>query len=300
MPISDYIIYSDISADIPAAYAVEKDIRFIPMSYTLGSEDRVCSSIEPDEILKKFYDGQRNGDLTHTTQISPFMYVEIFEPLLKEGKSVLYISLSSGLSNTYNSSLIAADELNEKYPEARLVCVDSLAATGGMGALLEMAVKNREGGMSIEENAKYLEENRLRIYHWFMVEDLMYLKRGGRIPATTAIVGSALNIKPLLKVERDGTLSTFAKKRGAKAAMNELLELYKTHSVGGDKGRPCQGGVSQGGSACRQSEGGYLNRNAFPHHRRARRSRNVCYCAYCRRGCGKTLILICNNIIRCG
>ena len=237
MPISDYIIYSDISADIPAAYAVEKDIRFIPMSYTLGSEDRVCSSIEPDEILKKFYDGQRNGDLTHTTQISPFMYVEIFEPLLKEGKSVLYISLSSGLSNTYNSSLIAADELNEKYPEARLVCVDSLAATGGMGALLEMAVKNRESGMSIEENAKYLEQNRLRIYHWFMVEDLMYLKRGGRIPATTAIVGSALNIKPLLKVERDGTLSTFAKKRGAKAAMNELLELYKTHSVGGDKER---------------------------------------------------------------
>ena len=234
MSLSDYIIYSDISADIPADYAAEKDIRFIPMSYTLGDEERLCSSIEPDEILKRFYDGQRKGDLTHTTQISPFKYVEVFEPLLKEGKSVLYISLSSGLSNTYNSSLIAADELNEKYPEAKLICVDSLGATGGMGALLEMAVKNRESGMSIEENAKYLEENRLRIYHWFMVEDLMYLKRGGRIPATTAIVGSALNIKPLLKVEKDGTLLMFAKKRGAKAAMNELLELYKTHSVGGD------------------------------------------------------------------
>lgn len=85
MPISDYIIYSDISADIPAAYAVEKDIRFIPMSYTLGSEDRVCSSIEPDEILKKFYDGQRNGDLTHTTQISPLYVCRDFRAAFKRG-----------------------------------------------------------------------------------------------------------------------------------------------------------------------------------------------------------------------
>lgn len=229
----DYIIYSDISADLPAEYAAENDIRFIPMSYTLGEEDRVCSCIEPEDILHRFYDGQRSGDLTHTTQISPYKYVEIFEPILASGKSVLYISLSSGLSNTYNSSLIAAGELNEKYEGVKVVCVDSLGATGGMGALLEMAVDNRKNGMSIDENAQWLEKNRLRIYHWFMVEDLMYLKRGGRIPATTAIVGSALSIKPLLKIDSDGTLSTFAKKRGAKAAMNELLELYKTRSVGG-------------------------------------------------------------------
>lgn len=233
MTLSNYIIYSDISADIPADYAVESGISFIPMSYTLGEEDRVCSCIEPEEILHRFYDGQRGGDLTHTTQISPYKYVEIFEPILEQGKSVLYISLSSGLSNTYNSSLIAANELNEKFENVKVVCVDSLGATGGMGALLELAVENRKRGMSIDENAQWLENNRLRIYHWFMVEDLMYLKRGGRIPATTAIVGSALSIKPLLKIDKDGTLSTFAKKRGAKAAMNELLNLYKTNSAGG-------------------------------------------------------------------
>lgn len=229
---NEYIIFSDISADIPAEYADVSGIRFIPMSYTLGDEDRVCSCIESEDTLHRFYDGQRSGDLTHTTQISPYKYVEIFEPILAEGKSVLYISLSSGLSNTYNSSLVAANELNEKYGEGSVVCVDSLAATAGMGALLEMAVKNRSAGMSVTENAAWLEENRLRIYHLFMVEDLMYLKRGGRIPATTAIVGSALSIKPLLKIDRDGTLSTFAKKRGAKAAMNELISLYAAASDG--------------------------------------------------------------------
>lgn len=233
MNTGEYIIYSDISADLPAQFASEKDIRFIPMSYTIGDEDRVCSGIEPDDILKRFYNGQRAGDLTHTTQISPYKYVEIFEPILSEGKSILYISLSSGLSNTYNSSLIAAEELAEKYPDVKVVCVDSLGATGGMGVLLELAAHNRDKGMTIEENAEWLNNNKLRIYHWFMVEDLMYLKRGGRIPAATAIVGSALNIKPMLKIDTDGTLSTFAKKRGAKAAMNELLELYKTQHAGG-------------------------------------------------------------------
>lgn len=225
-----YVIFSDISADIPADYAKENDIRFISMRYSLGDEDRVCEEIEAEEILKRFYDGQRNGDLTRTSQISPQIYMDVFTPVLKEGRDILYLALSSGLSSTYQSSCLAAGQLREQFPEREVVCVDSLAATGGMGLLLEAAVQNRKEGMALSENGKWLEENRLHVCHWFMVEDLMYLKRGGRVSAATAVVGSALNIRPVLKIEEDGTLKNFAKARGTKRALNSLVDYYEAAS----------------------------------------------------------------------
>lgn len=225
-----YVIFSDISADIPADYAKENDIRFISMRYSLGDEDRVCEEIEAEEILKRFYDGQRNGDLTRTSQISPQIYMDVFTPVLEEGKDILYLALSSGLSSTYQSSCLAAGQLREQFPEREIVCVDSLAATGGMGLLLEAAVQNRKEGMALLENGKWLEENRLHVCHWFMVEDLMYLKRGGRVSTATAVVGSALNIRPVLKIEEDGTLKNFAKARGTKRALNSLVDYYEAAS----------------------------------------------------------------------
>ncbi len=227
-----YVIFSDISADIPAGYAKENDIRFISMRYSLGDEDRVCEEIEAEEVLKRFYDGQRNGDLTRTSQISPQVYMDVFTPVLREGKDILYLALSSGLSSTYQSSCLAAGQLKEQFPEREIVCVDSLAATGGMGLLLEAAVQNRKEGMAPAENGKWLEENRLKVCHWFMVEDLMYLKRGGRVSAATAVVGSALNIRPVLKIGEDGTLKNFAKARGTKRALNSLVDYYE---AAGDK-----------------------------------------------------------------
>lgn len=227
-----YVIFSDISADIPADYAKEKDIRFISMRYSLGDEDRVCEEIETEEVLKRFYNGQRNGDLTRTSQISPQVYMDVFTPVLREGKDILYLALSSGLSSTYQSSCLAAGQLKEQFPEREIVCVDSLAATGGMGLLLEAAVQNRKEGMAPAENGKWLEDNRLKVCHWFMVEDLMYLKRGGRVSAATAVVGSALNIRPVLKIEEDGTLKNFAKARGTKRALNSLVDYYE---AAGDK-----------------------------------------------------------------
>lgn len=227
-----YVIFSDISADIPAGYAKENDIRFISMRYSLGDEDRVCEEIETEEVLKQFYNGQRNGDLTRTSQISPQVYMDVFTPVLREGKDILYLALSSGLSSTYQSSCLAAGQLKEQFPEREIVCVDSLAATGGMGLLLEAAVQNRKEGMAPAENGKWLEENRLKVCHWFMVEDLMYLKRGGRVSAATAVVGSALNIRPVLKIEEDGTLKNFAKARGTKRALNSLVDYYE---AAGDK-----------------------------------------------------------------
>ena len=229
-----YVIMSDLSLDMDPADAKAADLRLIPMSYSIGNEDRICDSFETDEALQRFYDAQRRGEITRTTQITPQIYKEQFSALMESGTSILYLSLSGGLSNTYASSCVAAEWMNEKYPQAKVRTVDSRAATVGMGLLMEAAIANRAAGMSLEENAQWLEENRLRVCHWFMVEDLMYLKRGGRVSATTAVVGTALNIKPILKIADDGTLTTFAKKRGEKAAMAQLIEYYRQNRDGGE------------------------------------------------------------------
>ncbi len=223
---NNYLIYTDASADIDPAVIEKFDIRFVAMNYTVGDEERLCANLETTAFLKTFYDAQRAGKETHTSQITPNFYMETFAPLLAEGKSVLYLSLSSGLTKTFDSVNLAAAELAETYSAAKVVAVDTLCATGGMGLIVEAAAKNREDGLSIDENAAWLNEHRLDVVHWFMVDDLMYLKRGGRIPAATAVLGTALNIKPLLKIDREGHLITLEKKRGYKLALKGLAEKY--------------------------------------------------------------------------
>lgn len=219
----------DVSGDIDEAYAKENDLRFVPMEYSLGEQMRVSEGVQTDDIMKKFYDGQRNGDLTKTSQISPYMYEEYLDEAFKEGYSVLYLSLSSGLSSTYQSALMAKTELKEKYPEQDFYPVDSLAATGGMGVLIERAIRNKKAGMSIEDNYEDLVAATHKIKHYFMVQDLMYLKRGGRVSATTAVVGTMLNVKPILEINEEGKLITIAKKRGNKAAISGLLDYFKEY-----------------------------------------------------------------------
>ncbi|MCM1025436.1 MAG: DegV family protein [Roseburia sp.] len=223
---SDYLIYTDASADIDPALLERYDIRFVAMHYTVGEEERICTNLEAPDFLKRFYNAQREGKETHTSQVTPHAYIETFTPFLQEGKSILYLSLSSGLTKTYESVCLAASELAEQYGEAKVVPVDTLCATGGMGLLLEAAAKNREAGLPAEENADWLNSHRLSVAHWFMVDDLMYLKRGGRIPATTAVLGTALNIKPILKIDDEGKLVTLEKKRGYKLAIRELANKY--------------------------------------------------------------------------
>ena len=222
-----YLIFADVSTDIDMSFVEEGTLKFIPMEYSLGDDMLTCNGPETRELLKKFYDGQRNGDLTHTSQISPYNYEEYLTPYFEEGYSVLYLSLSSGLSSTYQSALIAKDSLKDKYPGQDFYPVDSLAATGGMGVLAERALKNQKNGMSIEDNYRDLVEASHKIKHWFLVQDLMYLKRGGRVSSTTAVVGTALNIVPILKINEIGKLETYAKKRGNKAACGALLESFK-------------------------------------------------------------------------
>ncbi len=222
----DYEIFSDVSLDIDEDFMQQECVRFVPMEYMLGEDTFHCERPENDEMMHIYYDKLRQAVPTRTSQIAPFHYVSVFEPYVKEKKPILYISLSSGLSNTYESALMAVETLKESYDEVNIEVVDSLGATGGMGLLTEAACRNRREGMSLQENAAWLRENANRVNYWFKVEDLMYLKRGGRISAATAVIGTALNIKPILTIKGDGRLDTIAKKRGDSLALKHMLELF--------------------------------------------------------------------------
>ena len=223
----DYMIFADVSIDIDMAFADKYDLKYISMEYILDDKSFNCSRPENDEMMHQYYEKLRLKASTHTSQIVPNNYVEAFEGYIKEGKGILYISLSSGLSNTYESALLAAKMLGEDYPECEVEVVDSLGATGGMGILAESACLNREKGMSLSDNAKWLREHANNINFWFKVEDLMYLCRGGRVSATTAVVGTALKIKPILTIDSTGKLQTIDKKRGDKQAMLGLIERFE-------------------------------------------------------------------------
>ena len=222
-----YLIVMDASADIDSKVFIEEDIRFIPMQYSLNEEMRESKGIESEELLKSFYDSQRSGELTKTTQITPYQYINFFSKLLNEGYSILYLSLSSGLSSTYQSAMLAASELNDEHKDEKVYVVDSLGATGGIGVLLELACKYRKEGKSIEENCALLNNAKLKLHHFFMVQDLMYLRRGGRVSGATAVVGTVLGIRPILKIDENGKLVNFAKRRGNKLALEELANLFK-------------------------------------------------------------------------
>lgn len=221
-----YLIVMDASADIDSKVFIEEDIRFIPMQYSLNEEMRESKGIESEELLKSFYDSQRSGELTKTTQITPYQYINFFSKLLNEGYSILYLSLSSGLSSTYQSAMLAASELNDEHKDEKVYVVDSLGATGGIGVLLELACKYRKEGKSIEENCALLNNAKLKLHHFFMVQDLMYLRRGGRVSGATAVVGTVLGIKPILKIDENGKLVSFTKRRGNKLALEELAKLF--------------------------------------------------------------------------
>lgn len=234
-----YQLITDASADLIQEFVQEQEIYVVPMNYTLDSKDMVCHGNESIETLKWYYEGERQGMMTGTSQVTPQVYLDFFRKFAEKGESLLYLSLSGGLSGTYDSSQLAANELMEEFPDVEICCVDSRSTTGGILLLMECAAKNREEGMDIKENAAWLEENRLRVCHWFMVEDLMFLKRGGRISGAAAVVGTALNIRPILRIENDGTLVNFLKKRGNKAALNQLVELYDNASEKQEGERIC-------------------------------------------------------------
>ena len=226
---SDYLIFTDASADIDFEFAEKYNIGFVPMEYTLGDEDYICNGKETEEQLKKFYDCLRDGKTSKTTQINPYCYEEFFAPYLEKGLSVLYLCLSSGLSSTYHSACTAAENLKKKFPEADFIPVDSLYATTGMGIFLEKMAANREKGMTILENKKAIEGLRGSLFANCYVEDLMHLKRGGRISAAKAVFGILLGIKPIITFTDHGTLEMVDKKKGTRQAVSYMVENYKKY-----------------------------------------------------------------------
>lgn len=220
----NYDILADVSLDIDKEFIQNNEIHFVPMEYMLGEESHRCTEPESDEMMHDYYEKLRNKIPTQTSQISPYHYVEAFEPYVKEHRPLIYISLSSGLSNTFESAQMAIQMLSEDYNDIQIELVDSLGATGGMGLLVESACQNRENGMTLAENVAWLREHAKKLNYWFKVEDLMYLMRGGRVSAATAVVGTALNIKPILTVTPEGKLDTIAKKRGNRQAMRYIVD----------------------------------------------------------------------------
>ena len=223
---SNYTICIDASVDIEQKFIDDNSIVIIPMEYMIGSEERLMENRLTDDQLVEFYDAMRKGEITHTSQITPFTYHQVFKKEAELGHSILYISLSGGLSSTYASALSAAEDTMEEFDGIRIEVVDSLAGTGGMGLILMEAVRNRDKGISLSENAADLRKKAPKVCHWFLVDDLKYLRRGGRISAATAVAGTVLNIKPILKIADDGTLVSIAKKRGLAKASSFLTECY--------------------------------------------------------------------------
>lgn len=218
-----YKIVVDASCDIEDTYI--DYVHVLPMSYSLDDTFKVCDGKQNDEELAEFYDNQKKGDVTKTTQITPFLYEQYFNELLNDCDSLLYISLSSGLSSTYQSALIAANIICNDT-DKQIKVLDSLSASGGIGILAARAIRNRESGMSLDDNYEDLVSLRGRLHHFFMVDDLMYLKRGGRINAATAIIGSAIGIKPILIIDKQGKLETVEKKKGSIAAVNYIFDGF--------------------------------------------------------------------------
>lgn len=222
----NYRITTDSTADLPQEFLSERGIACVGMAFQIGG-DEYREGPDLNMTSKQFYDRLRAGEAASTMQVNTYEFVDFVEPFLAAGEDVLHIAFSSGLSGTYESCARGAEELQEKYPDRKILVVDSLAASMGEGLLVYYADENRKTGMSIDENAKWLEENKLHLCHWFTVDDLMHLHRGGRVSKTSAVFGSLLGIKPVLHVDNEGHLILMSKVRGRDASLKALAAKMK-------------------------------------------------------------------------
>lgn len=220
----DFVILTDSSADLSAEMAQKLNVEVLPLGFVMDNQTYRNYPDNREMDPHVFYERLRSGDVATTTALNVAEYTEALEPLLQAGKDVLILAFSSGLSTTYNSSRLAVEELSAKYPERKLYTVDTLCASLGQGLLVWYAARERERGHSIEEVRDWIEEHRLNVCHQFTVDDLYFLKRGGRISAATAVVGSMLQIKPVLHVDDEGHLINIGKVRGRQAALKALVE----------------------------------------------------------------------------
>lgn len=215
----DYVFFTDTSCDLPGSILAEHDVRILKFEYTF--DDGTPNNLS----INAFYNAMRSGKIAKTSGIAPGVYSESFREVLKQGKDIFYLSFSSGLSTSYNSAKIAAEEFSEEFPERKIEIVDSLCASLGQGLLLYLLLMKKDK-LNLTEMKDYAESIKLNICHWFTVDDLVYLKRGGRISQTSAVFGKLLGIKPIMHMDDNGKLVCVGKARGRRAAIKALAEKY--------------------------------------------------------------------------
>lgn len=228
---NEFVIVSDSTVDLPKEYLQSKQVQIISLSYIM---DGVTYEEMDGLSHKEFFEKLRAGSLPTTSQINPEQAREALEPFAKEGKDILYIGFSSGLSGSYNSVRMAAEDLKEEYPDINIITIDSLCACMGEGLLLYKALELKEHGMSMEEIAKWVEANKLHICHNVTVDDLNHLHRGGRISKTTAVVGSMIKIKPIIHMSDEGKLVVIGKERGRKKSLVSIVDRMEKQMQGYD------------------------------------------------------------------
>ncbi len=216
---NDYVIVTDSTADLSREFTSEMGIKIIPMKYLIGDKVYLDNGFN----IESFYLTLRDKVLPSTTQINVQEFVDFFSKYLKNNQDILYIGFSSGLSGTYNSALLARDELLKLYPDRKIKVIDSASASVGQGLLVYNAALIKKNGGSIDEAEKWVNQNKLKCCHWFMVDDLFHLKRGGRISPTAAVMGSILSVKPVLCLDNLGKLSISKKARGRRKALDLIV-----------------------------------------------------------------------------
>ena len=221
---SDYKIITDSTSDLTQKMVDELGVEVIPMNFTIGTDSFVDYPDERDILSHDFYQRIAAGEPSTTNQIPLTTFVEVFEKYLKAGTDVLYLGFSSGLSGTYNNSVLVARDLAQKYPERKIYAVDTLAASLGEGLLVWHAVQKQRAGASIDEVRNWMEQNRNRMHHWFTVDDLNHLKRGGRISGAAALMGTMLGIKPVMHFDDEGHIILMDKIRGRKQSLDDLVK----------------------------------------------------------------------------
>ena len=226
---SNYVICTDSACDISDELLAEWGVPYRHLTFRFNGENTEYTGLTMD--IRDFYAKMREGGIAKTAAVNVETFSNMFEEILKEGKDVLYLGFSSGLSTTYNSARLAAMALAEKYPERKIRVVDTLCASAGGGLMVYLALREQKKGASLDEVADFAEKKKMQLCHWFTVDDLVYLKRGGRVSATTAVVGNILQFKPILHVDNEGRLVKVGIARGRRKSLEMIADKFGELSI---------------------------------------------------------------------
>ena len=220
----DYVIFADTACDIKPEVLADWGVPYESLTFKFEDDEKIYAN--NDMTTEEFYNRMKEGGVAKTAAVNPEAFLVGFDKVLAEGKDILYLGFSSGLSTTYNSARIAANELKEKYPDSKIIVIDTLGASAGIGLLVRLVLDKKDAGATIEEAADYAKELIPGLCHWFTVDDLVYLKRGGRVSAAAAFFGNMIGIKPVLHVDDEGHLVPVLKVRGRKTSLTTIADKY--------------------------------------------------------------------------